>query len=125
MFLVSDNGPSLIAKEVENWLANIDVNISPHLANISLVYHSKSNGIAERLVRTFKEHSKVNRLSYLTISVDRFLFSYRNISNSTTGLSSAMLMLGRELTSSASVLKAPCYASVPLARTFTPGAIIS
>ena len=118
-FLVSDNGPSLIAQEVENWLANIGCE---HIT--SPVYHPKSNGLAERLVRTFKEHSKVNRPSDLTVSVDRFLFSYRNIPNSTTGLSPAMLMLGRELRSSASVLNAPCYASVPLAKTFTPGTII-
>ena len=41
-FLVSDNGPGLIAQEIENWLANIGCE---HIT--SPVYHPKSSGLTE------------------------------------------------------------------------------
>eukprot|EP00731_Ephydatia_muelleri_P037281 Em0434g7a len=61
-------------------------------------YHPSSNGEAERFVKTFKrafsamgnEKDPVRRLQ-------QFLFSYRNTPHSTTGVSPAELLVGRQL----------------------------
>ena len=49
--LVSDNGTSFVSSETNEWLSNIGckhLTIAP--------YHPKSNGLAERMVRTCKEY---------------------------------------------------------------------
>ena len=120
--LVSDNGPSLIAKEVENWLSQIGCT---HITSPD--YHPKSNGLAERMVRTIKEHLKVTRTVNIALSIERFLFSYRSIPHATTKLSPSIMMLGREIHTSAAALQNSSYSGYahnPLANKYKPGNVV-
>ena len=62
----------------------------------SAVYHPSSNGLAERMVQTFKGVLKKSKES-LHLTLDRFLFNYRMTPHSTTGVAPAELMFGRKL----------------------------
>lgn len=64
----------------------------------SAPYHQSSNVLVERAVQTLKEIKKSAEGSIAT-KVSRVLFSYRIISQSTTGLSPAEMLLGRRLCS--------------------------
>lgn len=91
--LVSDNGPSLVSSEMEQWLSSIGCR---HIRTPP--YHPRSNGLAERFVRTLKEHLQASGDSVdLQASVDRFLLSYRNTPHSTTGEAPAALLKGHVL----------------------------
>jgi len=59
-------------------------------------YHPRSNGEAERFVRTFKEGMKAKDLT-IELRLNRFLFQYRATPHATTGVSSAELLQGRKL----------------------------
>ena len=58
-------------------------------------YHAASNGLAERMVQSFKNHMKACKGSHLTMQqrIANFLLTFR----STTGRTLASLFLGREL----------------------------
>ena len=100
--LVTDNGPSLVSKEIESWLSAIGCR---HIRTPP--YHPRSNGIAERFVRTFKEHVHAARDSAdLQAITDRFLLMYRNTPHSVTGEAPAVLMKGRPLRSRTTALGA-------------------
>lgn len=68
-------------------------------------YHPASNGLAERAVRVFKEGFKKMKEGTISDKIARFLFSYRNLPHSTTGVSPAELMFGRQLHSRLDLLK--------------------
>lgn len=63
----------------------------------SAPFHLSSNGLAERAVQTFKERMKKIKGDTLQTTQSRFLFSYRIIPHTTTGLSPAELMMSRRL----------------------------
>ena len=60
-------------------------------------YHPSSNGLVERAVQTLKESLKKFRSGSLDTKLSRFLFSYRSMPHSSTGVSPAELMFGRRL----------------------------
>ena len=62
-------------------------------------YHPTSNGLAERGVKTFKSALKKLSSGSLQARVNDFLFKYRITLQTTTGISLAQLMLGRQLRS--------------------------
>ena len=117
--LVSDNGPSLIAKDLETWLFNIGCQ---HLT--SSEYSPRSNGLAERMVRSFKEHVRVNRVHDLRKTVDKFLMSYRNIPHSTTGITPAMMLLGRNVRTPSITLQSTGYYKLPLKKEYRRGDVV-
>ena len=60
-------------------------------------YHPSTNGLAERMVQSFKNAVKAR--------LDRFLFAYRTAPHATTGHSPAQLLFGRNLKSRLDLLK--------------------
>ena len=68
-------------------------------------YHPASNSLVERAVQTFKEGMKRIKEGSLNTRVSRFLFKYRLIPHSSTGVSPAELMFGRKLRSQLDLIK--------------------
>eukprot|EP00731_Ephydatia_muelleri_P009634 Em0005g220a len=91
--IVTDNGSQFTSDQFKTFC---DENGIRHVRVAP--YHPSSNGEAERFVKTFKrafsamgnEKDPVRRLQ-------QFLFSYRNTPHSTTGVSPAELLVGRQL----------------------------
>ena len=92
--LVSDNGSVFVSVEFQEFLRRNSIKhirIAP--------YHPASNGQAERAMQTFKNGMKRSTKDTLETRVSRFLFQYRITPNTTTGISPAELMMGRQLRS--------------------------
>ena len=89
--IVSDNGPCFTSAEFNEFMSNCGVN---HIT--TAVYKPSTNGLAERMVQTFKKSLKKST-EPLQLSMDRFLFNYRMTPHSTTGVSPGELMFGRKL----------------------------
>ena len=89
--LVSDNAPCFTSQEFQDFMKNCGVK---HVT--SAVYHPSTNGLAERMVQTFKRALKRSEES-LQLTLDRFLFNYRMTPHTTTGVAPAELMFGRKL----------------------------
>ena len=88
--LVSDNGPAFSSSELQDFMKQNGIN---HVKTVP--YHPASNGLAERGVQTFKFALK--KLSSGSLArVNNFLFKYRITPQTTTGISPAQLMLGRQ-----------------------------
>nr|XP_061834657.1 uncharacterized protein K02A2.6-like [Nerophis lumbriciformis] len=90
--LVTDNGPSLVSAEFENFLRKNGVK---HVTTAP--YHPSSNGCAERAVRVFKEAIKKMGEGSVETKVSRFLFKYRSTPQTTTGITPAELLMNRRL----------------------------
>uniref|UniRef100_A0A914Z7V0 RNA-directed DNA polymerase n=1 Tax=Panagrolaimus superbus TaxID=310955 RepID=A0A914Z7V0_9BILA len=92
--LVSDNGPQLVSAEFNQYLYDHGVR---HLT--APPYHPESNGLAERMVQTFKTALKKIREHDPEISVSAalrmFLWDYRNVPHSATGVAPAIAIFGR------------------------------
>ena len=93
--LVSDNGTQFTSTEFEVFMRKngiCHVRVSP--------YHPSSNGLAERAVKTVKEGlKKCGSTESLQCSISRILFHYRITPHSTTGVSPAELLFGRQIRS--------------------------
>ncbi|XP_039298111.1 uncharacterized protein K02A2.6-like [Nilaparvata lugens] len=92
--IVSDNGPQLTSYEFQNFCKELNIKharITP--------YHPKSNGLAERCVRTFKERMGISKGSTGTLQekLNKFLFAHRTSPKRATGKTPAFMMFGREL----------------------------
>lgn len=100
--LVSDNGPQLTSDEFKVFCST---NSIQHI--LGTPYHPKTNGLAERAVRTFKERMTAGRMTSpdLNIRLQRFLLSYRNTPQKSTGRPPAELMCGRRLRTRLDLLK--------------------
>lgn len=92
--VVSDNGPQLVSKEFEIFL---EANGVKHIK--SAPYNPASNGLAERLVQTFKQSLDKQKHSGRSLQhgIDSFLFSYRNTPSSSTGKTPSQLFLKRSV----------------------------
>ena len=92
--IVSDNSPQLASEEFQ---AFIKSNGIPHIT--SAPYHPATNGLAEKLVQTFKQalRSMFQSSKPVKEKLTKFLIAYRNTPHSTTGESPAQLLLGRPL----------------------------
>ena len=100
--IVSDNGPQFIASEFKDFCT---ANNITHIH--ATPYHPKTNGLAERAVRTFKEcfsATKVHRED-LDLTLQRFLISYRNTPHKSTGRSPAEFLLSRRIRTKLDLLK--------------------
>ena len=89
--VVSDNGPCFTSSEFKEFMRRSGVR---HVT--TAVYKPSTNGLAERMVRTFKNALKKST-EPVNLTVDRFLFNYRVTPHATTGVSPAELMFGRKL----------------------------
>lgn len=100
-FIVSDNGTSFTSEEFQKFC---DENGITHVKVTP--YHPRSNGLAERTVRTFKERMRSSDLE--TDQHQRlhdFLFCYRNTVRRSTNRTPSELMFGRRLRSYFDLLK--------------------
>ena len=92
--LVSDNGPQFISSEFAEFCkANgvKHIRVSP--------YHPASNGLAERMVQTFKQSMKKTAKdgSPLQQRLANFLLTYRTTPQATTNVAPCELLMGRVL----------------------------
>eukprot|EP00731_Ephydatia_muelleri_P006866 Em0003g1114a len=73
----------------------------------STPYHPKTNGLAERAVRTFKEKFLASQGSTddVELRLQRFLLSYRNTPHKSTGRAPAKMLMGRKLRTKLDLLK--------------------
>ncbi|XP_054287577.1 uncharacterized protein K02A2.6-like [Macrosteles quadrilineatus] len=99
--IVSDNGPQLTSYEFQTFCKSLNIKharITP--------YHPKSNGLAERCVRTFKERMNASKGNAGTFQekLNSFLFAYRTSLRRSTGKTPAFMMFGRELRSKLDML---------------------
>nr|XP_022920982.1 uncharacterized protein K02A2.6-like [Onthophagus taurus] len=94
--IVSDNGPPFSSAEFSNYLK-----LNGIRQMFSPPYHPQSNGAAENAVKIIKNAIKKAALQKedINIALCRYLFDYRNISQSTTEVSPAVAMFGRNLKS--------------------------
>ena len=90
--LVTDNGTTFTSADFERFCTRNGIQ---HLR--SSPYHPATNGLAERAVQTFKKGLKKLADGSLETRLARFLFSYRTMPQTTTGLSPAELLFGRRL----------------------------
>ena len=100
--IVSDNGPQFVSQKFQDFC---NQNYITHIK--STPYHPKTNGLAERMVRTFKEQLRAGKNSSadLDLRLQRFLLSYRNTPHKSTGRSPAELLMGHRLRSKLDLLK--------------------
>ena len=91
--IVSDNGPGFVSAEFEDFMQKCGIR---HIK--TAVYKPSTNGLAERMVQTFKRALKASS-EPLKLTIERFLFNYRMTPHATTGVSPAELMFGRKLRS--------------------------
>ena len=68
-------------------------------------YHPSSNGLAKRALQTFKTTMKRKSGGSVDNKVARFLFKYRVIPHSTTGVPPAELIFGRQLRTALDLLQ--------------------
>ena len=70
-------------------------------------YHAVSNGLAERMVQSFKRSCYASRKSNMTLQqcISNFLLTYHTTMHPTTGYTPAKLLLGRELRTRLSLIK--------------------
>ena len=99
---VSDNGPQFRSEQFTRFLK---VNGVKHVRVAP--YHAARNGLAERMVQSFKNHMKVCKGSKLSIQqrIENFLLTYRSTKHLTTGGTPASLFLGCELRTRLSLLR--------------------
>ena len=91
--LVSDNGPQFASEEFTTFLRENGIQELK-----SAPYHPKTNGLAERFVRTLKEALTADQSRRsIQHKINNFLLQYRNCPHATTGNSPAILLMGRSL----------------------------
>lgn len=108
--LVSDNGTQFTSQNFKEFVSKNGIK---HVT--SPVCHPATNGAAENAVRSFKNglksalsHAKDQNLSTdLDTIIQRYLFDYRITPHTTTGISPAKLMFGRELRSRFDLVRPP------------------
>ena len=92
--VVSDNGTVFTSDEFETFM------ISNGIRHIkSAPYHPSTNGLADRAIQTLKGNLKKSKTGPLETRISRFLFKYRTTPHTTTGISPAELLMGRQLRS--------------------------
>ena len=89
--VVSDNGSCFVSEEFSTFLLGNGVK---HIT--SAPYHPATNSLAERAVQIVKKGLKKCTEGTLACRVARVLFAYRTTPQSTTGVSPAELLLGRQ-----------------------------
>ena len=90
--LVCDNGSNFCSEAFEDFLTKNGIHHRK-----TAPYHPSSNGLAERVVQTFKDGMrKMAEEGSLETRVSRFLFKYRITPRSTSGVLPAEMLMGRK-----------------------------
>ena len=105
--LVSDNGTSFTSSEFQEFVKRNGVR---HITTAP--YHPSSNGLAERAVQVFKEALRKSTAGDIETRLAKFLFHYRSTPHTTTGVSPAELLLGRQLRTHLTLLQPDVAARV-------------
>ncbi len=99
--IVSDNGPQFTSDEFQTFCKS---NCLHHVTGAP--YHPKTNGLAERAVRTFKERMKASQeVPDVDLRLQKFLISYRNTPQKSTGRAPSESMFGRRLRTCLDLIK--------------------
>ena len=100
--IVSDNGPQFTSESFQQFCTKYGIR---HIR--SSVYHSATNGLAERLIQSLKSSLKCQKSDNMSIQkkVSKFLFAYRNTPHATTNEIPAQLMFGRRLRNKLDIMK--------------------
>ncbi|XP_062523896.1 uncharacterized protein K02A2.6-like [Corticium candelabrum] len=99
--VISDNGPQFTSECFRMFMCKNGIR---HVTGAP--YHPATNGQAERLVQSFKRAMKAEKRERTAQhKLDRFLLSYRNSPQATTGQSPAQLLLGRNIKSRLDLVK--------------------
>ena len=88
--IVTDNATTFTSAEFQEFLR-----LNGIINKTSAPFHPQTNGLAERAVQTFKNAMKKMSDGSIDTKISRFLFSYRNTPQSTTGTSPAQLLFHR------------------------------
>ena len=91
--IISDNGTSFTSQEFQDFTSSNGIT---HVTTAP--YNPQSNGLAERMVQTFKSGMRKLTEGTVETKLARFLLNYRTTPHSTTGMTPAELMFGRQLT---------------------------
>lgn len=112
--IVSDNGAQFTSNEFNAFVKSNGVKHT-----FSAPYHPATNGLAERMVKTFKQAMKAAKSDKGTmhIKLARFLFAYRNAPHMTTNESPASLMFGRRLRTHLDIVRPDINSKVKLNQT--------
>lgn len=99
--IVSDNGTPFTSEEFREFLKEGAIRHT-----LAPPYHPRSNGLAERFVRTFKEafEKMAPKPSELDEALNDFLLLYRATPHPATGKSPAEMMLGRQIRTPVNIL---------------------
>lgn len=89
--IVSDNGSCFVSEEFASFLL---ANGIKHIT--SAPYHPATNGLAERAVQIIKKGLKKVTKGSIQTRLARVLMAYRVTPQTTTGVSPAELLLGRQ-----------------------------
>ena len=98
--IASDNGSSFASSEFQEFLTSNGIK---HCK--SSPYHLSSNGLAEKAVQIVKQGLKKMKDGSMNDKLSRLLFTYHITPHSTTGVSPAQLLMGRNLKSRFDLLK--------------------
>lgn len=100
--LVSDNGPSLVSYEFKKFLQENGIRHT-----LSAPYHPATNGLAEKYVQTLKQSLKALGGSDIEREkkLSNVLLQYRKTPHSSTGVSPAYMMFGRDIRSRLDILR--------------------
>eukprot|EP00731_Ephydatia_muelleri_P031413 Em0022g927a len=100
--IVSDNGTQFASKNFEAFCYSNNI-----IHAKSTPYHPKTNGLAERAVRTFKGRMKASKGSAADweLRLKRFLIAYRNTPQKSTGRAPAELLIGWKIRTKLDLLK--------------------
>ena len=90
--IVSDNGPCFSSQEFENFIQSNGIS---HVKTAP--YHPQSNGLAEKMVQTFKNSMKKQPEESIDVKLARFLLTYRSTPHSSTNKTPAELFFGRQV----------------------------
>ena len=91
--LVSDNGAQFTSSEFKEFCEKNGVT---HIRTTP--YHPKTNGLAERMVQTFKQRFRASSNNKdIQVRLQNFLLSYRNTPHTSTNRSPAEMFIGRRL----------------------------
>jgi transposase InsO family protein len=90
--IVSDNGRQFTSHEFQEFCTGNGIKHTT-----SSVYHPRSNGEAERFVKTFKDAMSKGPRHDWELTLTRFLFTYRITPHATTGSAPCELLQGRKL----------------------------
>ncbi|XP_052753094.1 uncharacterized protein K02A2.6-like [Galleria mellonella] len=100
-YIVTDNGPQFISDEFKTHCQNIGIT---HIRTTP--YHPRTNGLAERAVRTFKERLLASDKSIdLHERLSRILQAYRNTTRRSTNRTPFEAMFGRPMRTTFDLLK--------------------